>query len=105
MLAARPVKKRRAKPGERLAKLRSQQTDRLEYLGYVIPFHPMIGHNLGPGLFDWDRLERRQMKEAHVAAWAGPTQEAALRRFKKAQELGVSYRDYTLEILERGRYL
>jgi hypothetical protein len=105
MLAARPVRKHRAKPGERLAKMRSQQTERLEFLGYVIPFHPMIGHNLGPGLFDWDRLERRQMKEAHSAAWAGPSQETALGRFKKAQELGVSYRDYVLEILERGRYL
>ncbi len=105
MLAARPVRKRRAKPGERLAKMRSQQIERLEYQGYVIPLHPMIGHNMGPGLFDWDRLERRQMKEAHAAAWAGPTPETVLRRVRKAQESGVSYHDYVLEILERGRYL
>jgi hypothetical protein len=28
-----------------------------------------------------------------------------LRRLEKAERLGLTYREYTLEILERGRYL
>jgi hypothetical protein len=28
-----------------------------------------------------------------------------LRRLARAEELGMSYHEYTLEILERGRYL
>ena len=31
--------------------------------------------------------------------------ETAIRRARKAEALGLSYREYTLEILERGRYL
>lgn len=105
MLAARPVRKRKPKAGELLGKLRAQQVERLDYQGYVIPLHPMIGHNRGPSLFDWDRQERRQMKEAHAAAMTGPAPEIARRRVEKARESGVSFDEYQLEILERGRYL
>lgn len=105
MLPARPVKRQRAKPGERLAKLRARQTDRLEEHGIVVPLHPMIGHNRGPGLFDWDILELMQMKAAHQAAWTPPTRAALLHRMKRARKLGLSYEEYCLEILERGRYL
>ena len=31
--------------------------------------------------------------------------EIALRRLERAEALGMSYREYTLEILERGRHL
>ena len=31
--------------------------------------------------------------------------EIALSRLARAEELGMSYREYTLEIMERGRYL
>ncbi len=34
-----------------------------------------------------------------------PTFEIGVRRAKKAAALGISYREYVLEILERGRYL
>lgn len=84
--------------------MRAQRIERLEYQGYVVPLHPMIGHNLGPGLFDWDAQERRQMKEAHAAAWKPSTQDIGRRRVLKARELGLSYEEYTLEILERGNY-
>ena len=104
MLAARPVKKYRPTAGERLALMRSQRVERLEYHGYVVPLHPMIGHNLGPGLFDWDRQELRQMKEAHAAAMAPPTPEVGTRRVDKARAAGLTYEEYTLEILERGHY-
>jgi hypothetical protein len=31
--------------------------------------------------------------------------EIALRRLARAEELGITYKEYTLEILERGKYL
>ncbi|PCJ69246.1 MAG: hypothetical protein COA62_11490 [Rhodobiaceae bacterium] len=107
MLAARPAAKYKYRPktGQQLAQMRSQRVERLEYQGYVVPLHPMIGHNLGPGLFDWDIFERRQMADAHTAAWTPPSYDVARRRVEQARKLGLSYDDYALEILERGRYL
>jgi hypothetical protein len=71
---------------------------------------PGIGHNAGPPpdpdpadpnaswrLYCW----RRAVK----AAWKTPPREIALRRLARAEELGMTYREYTLEILEHGRYL
>jgi hypothetical protein len=67
-----------------------------------------IGHNGGPPLDEeeddpagwrlwcWKRAKKK--------AWKAP-REIALRRLARAQELGISYREYTLEILERGRHL
>jgi hypothetical protein len=43
-------------------------------------------------------------RKAHRAAWKTPPREIALRRLERAEALGMSYRDYTLEILERGRF-
>jgi hypothetical protein len=39
------------------------------------------------------------------AAWAPPPPEVVIRRVKRAKAVGVTYHQYTLEILERGRYL
>jgi len=67
-----------------------------------------IGHNGGPpleeGLPDasWASWAWRR---AHRRAWKTPPREVALRRLARAEELGMSYRAYTLEILERGRHL
>jgi len=44
-------------------------------------------------------------RRAHRRAWKTPPPEIALRRLARAEELGMSYRAYTLEILERGRDL
>jgi hypothetical protein len=38
-------------------------------------------------------------------AWKTPGREIALRRLARAETLGISYREYTLEIMERGVYL
>lgn len=71
-----------------------------------------IGHNGGPPLaqrkrrspsgsgtigriFDW-RL-------AHRKAWKKP-RDIALRRQEKAEALGLTYEEYSLEIMERGYY-
>jgi hypothetical protein len=44
-------------------------------------------------------------QRAHRRAWKTPPPEIALRRLARAEELGMTYREYTLEILERGRFL
>ena len=70
---------------------------------------PMLGHNGGPPLEDEDpgALSWRLWcwRRAVKRAWKTPPREIALRRLARAQELGMTYRAYTLEILERGAYL
>ena len=63
-----------------------------------------IGHNAGPPLAPsgWHRYA---WKRAKAAAWKSPPVEVVRRRAKRARELGMTYNQYTLEILERGRYL
>ena len=67
------------------------------------------GHNGGPPLEDEDpggtSWRSFVWRRAHKKAWKTPPREIALRRLARAEELGMSYHDYTLEILERGRYL
>ena len=70
---------------------------------------PAVNHNGGPPLEDEapDVLAWRAYtwRRAHKRAWKTPAPEIALRRLARAEELGMSYKEYTLEILERGRYL
>ncbi len=66
-----------------------------------------LGHNGGPPLEDPDPNEAWRLwcwKRAHRKAWSAP-REIALRRLERAEALGMTYREYTLEILERGRHL
>jgi hypothetical protein len=72
----------------------------------------LIGHNGGPpldpepeddpGAASWRLWCWRR---AHKRAWKTPPREIALRRLERAEQLGMTYREYTLEILERGRHL
>lgn len=64
------------------------------------------GHNGGPALEDEGAAWRGWIwRRAHKKAWKTPPREVALRRLARAEELGISYKEYTLEILERGKYL
>src|SRR5262249_13816754 len=69
------------------------------------------GHNQGPPLEDraeWgdgDAYIYFCWKHAHRKAWKHIPWEIALRRVERAEALGLTYEEYTLEILERGRYL
>jgi hypothetical protein len=47
--------------------------------------------------FEWRR--------AHRAVWKTIPTEVALRRLRRAEALGLSYEEYTLELLDTGRYL
>jgi hypothetical protein len=69
---------------------------------------PRIGHNGGPPLDEPDAdggWRHHVWRKKHKAAWKTPPPEIALRRLARAEELGMSYKAYTLEIMERGRYL
>ena len=64
-----------------------------------------LGHNGGPPLESDASWKHYCWKRAHKRAWKTPPREIALKRLARAEELGMSYRAYTLEILERGVYL
>ena len=62
-----------------------------------------IGHNMGP---PWERAYLRYCwEQARKQAWKLPDRMIVERRLKRAAALGMTYREYVLEILERGRYL
>ena len=71
------------------------------------------GHNGGPPLDDTHRPEWGDggignyfyWKAAHRAAWHNTSPGIVSFRIQKAERLGLTYEEYTLEILERGRHL
>ena len=69
---------------------------------------PGPGHNGGPALdepreaTDWNGYCWRR---AHARAWKTPPREIALRRLRRAEECGLTYREYQAVILDRGVYL
>lgn len=65
---------------------------------------PGRGHNQGPPLVE-SQWHLAAWRLAHKQAWENPPIEVIRRRLKRAQALGMTYRQYTLELLERGRYL
>lgn len=72
-----------------------------------------IGGNGGPPLEEPPRHEPEwgtgeinrffEWRSAHRRAWRKPPA-IALRRQERAKELGLTYEEYTLEILERGHH-
>ena len=71
------------------------------------------GHNGGPPLNDAHTPEWGNdgignyfyWRTAHRAAWKNPSPGIVAFRIRKAERLGLTYEEYTLEILERGRHL
>ena len=66
-----------------------------------------IGHNGGPPLEEPDAdggWAHHIWRKKYKAAWKTPPREIALRRLARAEELGMSYKEYTIEIMERGKY-
>ena len=73
---------------------------------------PGIGHNGGPPLDDhipeWGLGgigTYFAWRTACEGAFKKVPTETAIRRARKAESLGLTYREYQLEILERGRFL
>jgi hypothetical protein len=66
---------------------------------------PLIGHNRGPPLDPDVHWRAFCWKKAHARAWKTPPREIALARLARAQNLGLSYREYTAVLLDRGVHL
>lgn len=64
-----------------------------------------IGHNGGPPLDPHAGWRLFCWRKAHAHAWKAPPREIALRRLARAEELGISYREYTSALLDRGVHL
>ena len=64
---------------------------------------PGIGHNMGPPLDGLGRL--LLWRKASEKAWKPPSREVALMRLRRAEQLGLDYRDYAGVLLDRGRSL
>ena len=71
-----------------------------------------IGHNGGPPLKERKRRPASgsgaigryyDWRFAHRKAWHKP-RDIALRREEKAEALGLTYEEYSLEVMERGYY-
>ena len=77
------------------------------------PMTSLANHNQGPPLDDEEGPEwgdgdiyiYYSWKNAHQRAWKPKSRDMALFRLAKAEALGLTYEEYTLELLERGRYL
>lgn len=71
------------------------------------PPPPGIGHNGGPPLDEAPKGGWRHYcwRKAHRQAWRTPPREIALARLARAEALGMSYREYTAIILDRGVFL
>ena len=71
-----------------------------------------IGHNGGPPLVEEEMLidqpdggwKLSRWRRAHRKAWKTPPREIALRRLELAEQAGMTYRAFTLELKERGYY-
>lgn len=63
---------------------------------------PPLEEEEDPGDASWKGWIWRKKRKA---AWKTPPREIALRRLERAEALGMTYKEYTLEILERGRHL
>lgn len=71
------------------------------------------GHNRGPPLEDYEGPGWGEddpylyvcWKQAWKRAWKRVPRDIALLRLERAETLDLTYEEYTLELLERGRHL
>lgn len=78
-----------------------------------MPKRRRIGGNGGPPIEDYDGPAWKggdphrflHWKRAHNAAWKPKSRDIALFRLAKAEAVGLTYEEYTLELLERGHHL
>jgi hypothetical protein len=83
---------------------REQRENELRESGVVIPLSEWLGHNNGPDILQSTLFLERQWRAAKAAAFAPPDLETGARWARMAEKLGLSYAEYRLELLERGRH-
>lgn len=68
---------------------------------------PTLGHNGGPPLDEPvnDAFVRYRWRKAHREAWKNPPHSIMMFRLSRARAAGVSYREYTAELLDTGRHM
>ncbi len=64
---------------------------------------PGIGHNNGP-IFDMS-WEAWVWRRAAAKAWKAPKPEVAMMRLKRAERLGITYRELTSALMDSGAHL
>ncbi len=76
----------------------------LREMGVVIPLSKWLGHNNGPDILESQLFKEWRWTRVRAEAFAPPDGETGARWARKAEELGLSYAEYRLELLERGRH-
>jgi hypothetical protein len=94
----------RAELTQAAASWRERRENDLKEMGVVIPLSQWLGHNNGPDILESLLFKEWRWRKAQEEAFAPPDAETGIRWAKKASELGLSYREYRLELLERGRH-
>jgi len=83
---------------------RERRENDLAELGIVLPLSIWLGHNNGPDILEGLRFKEWRWRTLQEAAFAPPDADTGRRWAQKAEALGLSYREYRLELLERGRH-
>jgi hypothetical protein len=83
---------------------REQRENDLREMGVVIPLSEWLGHNNGPDILESLLFKEWRWRQVREAAFAPPDRETGIRWARKAEELGLTYAEYRLELLERGRH-
>jgi hypothetical protein len=66
---------------------------------------PRLGHNRGPPLDPEEGWRAYCWRKAHAQAWKTPPREIVLARLVRAEAIGMTYRQYTAVLLDRGIHL
>jgi hypothetical protein len=83
---------------------RERRENDLKELGVVIPLSDWLGHNNGPDILESLLFKAWRWTRVRKEAFTLPNAETGARWAAKAEELGLSYVEYRLELLERGRH-
>ena len=94
----------RAELRQAAASWRERRENDLKETGVVIPLSQWLGHNNGPDMLESLLFKEWRWRKMQDEAFAPPDAGTGVRWAKKAAVLGLSYREYRLELLERGRH-
>ncbi len=83
---------------------RQRRDSDLKESGVVIPLSQWLGHNNGPDMLESPLFKSWRWRTAQQEALAPPDPATGARWARKAERLGLTYREYRLELLERGRH-
>ena len=83
---------------------RERRENELREMGVIIPLSDWLGHNNGPDILESLLFKEWRWRNVRDAAFKPPDAETGIRWARMADKLGLSYREYRLELLERGRH-